>query len=136
MDCETPHNKRWRLEVIGRITEYPSTNLHMNSVCCYVPRSSLLQLVISEIIGITRDQCKHKINCANNLESTTSRHTHTGCPLRKCFKQTQERRRSEKNKKQKNKTGVCVCVCVGGGGGGVKIELEIPFLSAPPPFIR
>ena len=127
MDCETPRSKPWRLEVIGCLTEYLSTNLHTNSVCCYVPRSSILQLVISEIIGITRDQCKHKIHCANNLESTTSRHTHR-LPTEKML-QANTTAAAERKKTKQNKTGVCVCV----GGGGVKTELEIPFLSAPPP---
>ena len=51
----------------------PSFNLHMNSVCCYMPRSSILQLVIAEIICIMREQCKYKIHYANNFESTTSK---------------------------------------------------------------
>ena len=125
MDCETPHSKRCgRLEVIGWITEYPSTNLHMDSVCCYMPRSSTLQLVISEIIGITRDQCKHKIHYASNLESTTSRHTHTaaGLPSEKMLQANTTAAAERKEKK--------VCVW---GRGGLKIQLEIQFLSVPPP---
>ena len=133
MDCDTPHSRRWRLEVIGWITEYPSTNLHMNSARCYMPRSLILQLVISEIICIMRDQCKHKIHYANNLEATTSKHTHRGCPLRKCLKQTQQQRRNEK-KECVCGVCVCVCVCVEGGLGGLKTELEIPFLSALRPL--